>query len=203
MSVLNSQERISKILMLERNLNRLSNESLVRRPCPSIKTIFNGNKPKNRRNLKKLGIQKSNNNKTYNKPIKKPKYKTPSIQSIINNSINNEFLSLDHPNNNYNYNKPIIIPMNNFSNGNSSSTLYSINKRNNVISNNLKKSIDVISNHSKNNKLQNSINDNVMKSKKISKMSDGTNYKKPVNLNDLYNEFIANVSKILFKIFYI
>ena len=42
-----------------------------------------------------------------------------------------------------------------------------------------------------------------MKSKKISKMSDGTNYKKPVNLNDLYNEFIANVSKILFKIFYI
>jgi hypothetical protein len=201
MSVLNSQERISKILMLERNLNRLSNESLVRRPCPSIKTIFNGNKPKNRRNLKKLGIQKSNNNKTYNKPIKKPKYKTPSIQSIINNSINNEFLSLDHPNNNYNYNKPIIIPMNNFSNGNSSSTLYSINKRNNVISNNLKKSIDVISNHSKNNKLQNSINDNVMKSKKISKMSDGTNYKKPVNLNDLYNEFIANVSKIFFIIY--
>ena len=201
MSVLNSQERISKILMLERNLNRLSNESLVRRPCPSIKTIFNGNKPKNRRNLKKLGIQKSNNNKTYNKPIKKPKYKTPSIQSIINNSINNEFLSLDHPNNNYNYNKPIIIPMNNFSNGNSSSTLYSINKRNNVISNNLKKSIDAISNHSKNNKLQNSINDNVMKSKKISKMSDGTNYKKPVNLNDLYNEFIANVSKIFFIIY--
>jgi len=201
MSVLNSQERISKILMLERNLNRLSNESLVRRPCPSIKTIFNGNKPKNRRNLKKLGIQKSNNNKTYNKPIKKPKYKTPSIQSIINNSINNEFLSLDHPNNNYNYNKPIIIPMNNFSNGNSSSTLYSINKRNNVISNNLKKSIDVISNLSKNNKLQNSINDNVMKSKKISKMSDGTNYKKPVNLNDLYNEFIANVSKIFFIIY--
>lgn len=201
MSVFNSQERISKILMLERNLNRLSNESLVRRPCPSIKTIFNGNKPKNRRNLKKLGIQKSNNNKTYNKPIKKPKYKTPSIQSIINNSINNEFLSLDHPNNNYNYNKPIIIPINTFSNGNSSSTLYSINKRNNVISNNLKKSIDVISNHSKNNKLQNSINDNVMKSKKISKMSDGTNYKKPVNLNDLYNEFIANVSKIFFIIY--
>ena len=201
MSVLNSKERISKILMLERNLNRLSNETLVRRPCPSIKTIFNGNKPKNRRNLKKLGIQKSNNNKTYNKPIKKPKYKTPSIQSIINNSINNEFLSLDHPNNNYNYNKPIIIPMNNFSNGNSSSTLYSINKRNNVISNNLKKSIDVISNHSKNNKLQNSINDNIMKSKKISKMSDGTNYKKPVNLNDLYNEFIANVSKIFFIIY--
>ena len=196
MSVFNSQERISKILMLERNLNRLSNESLVRRPCPSIKTIFNGNKPKNRRNLKKLGIQKSNNNKTDNKPIKKPKYKTPSIQSIINNSINNEFLSLDHPNNNYNYNKPIIIPINTFSNGNSSSTLYSINKSNNVISNNLKKSIDVISNHSKNNKLQNSINDNVMKSKKISKMSDGTNYKKPVNLNDFYNEFIANVSKI-------
>ena len=201
MSVFNSQERISKILMLERNLNRLSNESLVRRPCPSIKTIFNGNKPKNRRNLKKLGIQKSNNNKTYNKPIKKPKYKTPSIQSIINNSINNEFLSLDHPNNNYNYNKPIIIPINTFSNGNSSSTLYSINKSNNVISNNLKKSIDVISNHSKNNKLQNSINDNVMKSKKISKMSDGTNYKKPVNLNDLYNEFIANVSKIFFIIY--
>lgn len=201
MSVFNSQERISKILMLERNLNRLSNESLVRRPCPSIKTIFNGNKPKNRRNLKKLGIQKSNNNKTYNKPIKKPKYKTPSIQSIINNSINNEFLSLDHPNNNYNYNKPIIIPINTFSNGNSSSTLYSINKSNNVISNNLKKSIDVISNHSKNNKFQNSINDNVMKSKKISKMSDGTNYKKPVNLNDLYNEFIANVSKIFFIIY--
>ena len=201
MSVFNSQERISKILMLERNLNRLSNESLVRRPCPSIKTIFNGNKPKNRRNLKKLGIQKSNNNKTYNKPIKKPKYKTPSIQSIINNSINNEFLSLDHPNNNYNYNKPIIIPINTFSNGNSSSTLYSINKSNNVISNNLKKSIDVISNLSKNNKLQNSINDNVMKSKKISKMSDGTNYKKPVNLNDLYNEFIANVSKIFFIIY--
>ena len=203
MSDFNAQERISKILMLEKSLNNLSKESIVRKPYPSIKTLFNGNYPKNRKNLKKLVSQNTNSLRTYTKRINKPKYKPPNIQSVIRNSLTNEFLNLDFPNNNHI--KPIIIPINNYSNGYTPSTLYNLdnNNKNSVIPNNLKKSVDVVSNHSINNKFINSMDENVMKIKKISKMSNGINNKKPLNLNDLYNEFIKNVSKILFNNIYI
>lgn len=201
MSGFNAQERISKILMLENTLNKLSGESIVKRPYPSIKTLFNGNNPKNRKNLKKLFSKKTKPLETYMNSINKTKYKAPSIQSVINNSLTNEFLNLDYPNNNHN--KPILI-FNNYSNVNNSQNLNNLdNNKNAVFPNNLQKSVDVVSNHSINNKLKNSMDDNVMRSKKISTMSNGIKNKKPLNINDLYNEFIEKVSKILFHIIFI
>lgn len=204
MSDFNAQERISKILMLEKTLNNLSKESNVRKPYyPLVRNIFNGQKPKNRKNLKKLVSQKTNPLKTNRKSINRTKYKAPTIQSVIQNSLKDEFLNLDYPNNNHN--KPIIIPFNNYSRWNTTSNLYNLdnNNKNVNLTNNLKKSVDVVSNHSNNKQIKNSMDDNIMKAKKISKMSNGTNNKKPLDLNDLYKEYIENVSKILFNIIYI
>ena len=128
-------------------------------------------------------------NGTYNnKSIKK----VITIESIINNSKTNEFLSLDNPNNNY---KPIIIyPLYNYVNQNSSSTIDTIKKNGNSIFNKVNNNIDEISNHSRNNKLNKSLNDiQLMKSKKASKMTNSTFHKKMINLNDLYKEYIENV----------
>ena len=128
-------------------------------------------------------------NGTYNnKSIKK----VITIESIINNSKTNEFLSLDSPNNNY---KPIIIyPLYNYVNQNSSSTIDTIKKNGNSIFNKVNNNIDEISNHSRNNKLNKSLNDiQLMKSKKASKMTNSTFHKKMINLNDLYKEYIENV----------
>ena len=104
----------------------------------------------------------------------------------------NEFLSLDNPNNNY---KPIIIyPLYNYVNQNSSSTIDTIKKNGNSIFNKVNNNIDEISNHSRNNKLNKSLNDiQLMKSKKASKMTNSTFHKKMINLNDLYKEYIENV----------
>ena len=41
-----------------------------------------------------------------------------------------------------------------------------------------------------------------MRSKKVSKMSNGTSTPKTVNLNDLYKEFIENVSIILYYLLF-
>ena len=128
-------------------------------------------------------------NGTYNnKSIKK----VITIESIINNSKTNEFLSLDSPNNNY---KPIIIyPLYNYVNQNSSSTMDTIKKNGNGIFNKVNNNIDEISNRSRNNKLNKSLNDiQLMKSKKASKMTNSTFHKKMINLNDLYKEYIENV----------
>ncbi len=128
-------------------------------------------------------------NGTYNnKSIKK----VITIESIINNSKTNEFLSLDNPNNNY---KPIIIyPLYNYVNQNSSSTMDTIKKNGNGIFNKVNNNIDEISNRSRNNKLNKSLNDiQLMKSKKASKMTNSTFHKKMINLNDLYREYIENV----------
>ena len=54
----NFQERISNIQILERDLNILSNESIVKTPYPTIKSLFYNIQPKNRKNLKKLELIK-------------------------------------------------------------------------------------------------------------------------------------------------
>ena len=223
------QERLSKIQMFENSLNILSNESMVKKPYPSIKTLFYNKMPKNRKNLKKLKSNMATHNIHNNKDRLKnylSKYKTPSIQSIINNSKTSEFLSLDHPINKYRAN---IFPSQTISNINSSSRIntlnnnnginHSINNGNNIMkikSQEINHSMSIqekMPNFSNNNKMRNSINyNNVLKSKKISKMSNADNInksndepvlnKKEVDLNDLYKEYIDNVSNIIFIILF-
>lgn len=192
MASLYYQERLSNIQILEQNLSVLPNESLVKKPYPTIKSLFYDKRPKNRKNLKNIETRKPINNQrngTYKNKLNK---KVATIESIINNSKTNEFLSLDNPNNNY---KPIIIyPLYNYVNQNSSSTIDTIKKNGNSILNKVNNNIDEISNHSRNNKLNKSLNDiQLMKSKKASKMTNSTFHKKMINLNDLYKEYIENV----------
>ena len=192
MASLYYQERLSNIQILEQNLSVLPNESLVKKPYPTIKSLFYDKRPKNRKNLKNIETRKPINNQrngTYKNKLNK---KVATIESIINNSKTNEFLSLDNPNNNY---KPIIIyPLYNYVNQNSSSTIDTIKKNGNSIFNKVNNNIDEISNHSRNNKMNKSLNDiQLMKSKKASKMTNSTFHKKMINLNDLYKEYIENV----------
>ena len=189
----NFQERLSNIQILEKNLNILANESIVKTPYPTIKSLFYNTKPKNRKNLKKLELIK-NENDLNGKINNLKKINRVNIESIIHNSKTSEFLSSDNP---YHFNKPkIIYCIQDYQNQNSSSTLYTVNGKNNGrISNNLKKNLDEISNNIKNNTLNKSANRlPVMESKKVSKMSNEISIQKTVNLNDLYNEFIENVS---------
>ena len=192
MASLYYQERLSNIQILEQNLSVLPNESLVKKPYPTIKSLFYDKRPKNRKNLKNIETRKPINNQrngTYKNKLNK---KVATIESIINNSKTNEFLSLDNPNNNY---KPIIIyPLYNYVNQNSSSTIDTIKKNGNSIFNKVNNNIDEISNRSRNNKLNKSLNDiQLMKSKKASEMTNSTFHKKMINLNDLYKEYIENV----------
>lgn len=196
MNSVNFQERLSNIQILERNLNILENESIVKKPYPSIKSLFYDTKPKNRKNLKKLDLIKTQNG--INGKINNTKtIKRATIESIINNSKTSEFLSSDYP---YHSHKPKLIYIQDYPNMNSSSTLYTVNPNNNGrITNKLKKSNDEISNPIKNENLNKSVHSlPVMQSKKTSKMSNGASIQKTVNLNDLYKEFIENVSIYIF-----
>ena len=131
------QEKQSNIRLFKNNLIVLSHESMVRKPHPTVKSLFYGKKPKNRKNLKKLNVQKLNNPSINRGYQNKPKYNIPSIQSIINNSKNNEFLSLDE-NPNSSFVPKIIIRPNyqNYINKNSTSTSYKVKHSNGNISNN-------------------------------------------------------------------
>ena len=102
------------------------------------------------------------------------------------------------------YQKPIIIPIQNYANQNSISTLDSIKTNNNGNNGNFgNKSLNGINGTLKtsgNNNLNKSINLNdiqLIKSRKVSGMSNrskNSNNKKPINLNDLYKEYLENVS---------
>ena len=199
MNTYNYPDRISNIQILETNLNILAFESDVKKPYPSIKTLFYDRQPKNRKNLKKTLIRNVNNfihkNGAY---INKTPNNVPSIESIINNSKTDEFLSMDNPIKKYQ--QTIIIPIGNYANQNSISTLDSIKTNNNYNNGNFRNSslnnINGILNVSKNNNLNKSVNSNdipVIKSRKMSGMS---NHSKPksINLNDLYKEYKENVS---------
>ena len=193
MNGFNSQEAISKFFLLENKLNKLSNESFVRKPYPSNKSLFNGKKPKNRRNLKIITL-KTDINKTIKKSLIKPKYNPPSIQSIINNSMTQEFLSLD--NSNINNNTTYIIPINTLPKMTSSIPLNKVQKRNSVISINSKKGIDnPPSNHSNNYNIINKTNNTISNSE----INNEIDIKKTINLNDLYKEYTENVSILFFN----
>jgi hypothetical protein len=209
-------ERSSRIQMLESIINMLSHESMVRTPCPTVKNLFFDKEPKNRKNLKKINQKNIENNMNSIQKKKIQKYRLPTIKSVIKNSLNNEFLSSDNPN--YKYQPKIIKSNINYSFNsfnNYSQTLYNQTNHNNIngfngmhlnnkkVDNNSLVIKDNISHNSKNNLLGNTINGN----NAFAKMNNGNdinenNYtppiinKKSVDLNDLYNEYIENVSII-------
>lgn len=198
--MLKFQERKSKIEALQKNINIINTESKVRKPHPSITTLFNGKHPKNRKNLKKLDVKipQVNNKNVQKKILPRP----PSIQSLITNSKNEEFLSIEKP---LKYNGYRIIPLTLFSSS-SSSTLSSVNhfqsnkntvKINNNTSINQNNGIDY-----------RFLNSNgslpILEKPKISNLSQNAKSEIEVkvekNLNELYQEFIQNVSEIIYLI---
>lgn len=214
---LNFQERSSKIQMLENILNMLSHESMVKTPCPTVKNLFYDKKPKNRNNLKQIQPKKMKNKMNGTQLSKRQSYKLPSIQSVITNSINNEFLSSEYQSNKYqpkvnhslqvysfhNYPQRFITPNNTNSFINTNGT--NINNRRLNGASIIK---DNISNNSRLYSMRNTVNGNNI----LSKINNGINEhesniepiepivnKKPVDLNDLYKEYIENVSIILIK----
>ena len=193
------KERKSKIEMIQQNINIINNEVKVRRPHPSIKSLFNGQTPKNRKNLKKLEVLLPKENKN---DKKEKRLRPPSIQSLITNSKNDEFLSIEKTNN---YGQK-IIPIMHFS---SSSTLYSLkanklnrNQSNNTIinDNNNKNIVNHIKNNNTNNEFLNSAKTiPVLADKKLSKMSkkkkSNISVQQQKDLNQLYKEYTENVRK--------
>ncbi len=193
-------ERKSKIESLQKNINIITTESKVRKPHPSIKTLFNGSHPKNRKNLKKLDIR-LNNIKKNEKINLSPKRE--SIQSLIKISKTEEFLTQEKPNN---YNGIKIIPLKNFS---SSSTLYSLNNNNNKNNFNNNNSNNLV-NGNYTNSNNNLINLDLaylnsadslplLKEKKMSTKKESIiEIQKEKDLNELYQEYVHNVSKSKF-----
>ena len=193
-------ERKSKIESLQKNINIITTESKVRKPHPSIKTLFNGSHPKNRKNLKKLDIRLNNIKK--NEKINLSS-KRESIQSLIKISKTEEFLTQEKPNN---YNGIKIIPLKNFS---SSSTLYSLNNNNNNNNFNNNNSNNLV-NGNYTNSNNNLINLDLaylnsadslplLKEKKMStKKKSIIEIQKEKDLNELYQEYVHNVSKSKF-----
>ena len=194
-------ERKSKIESLQKNINIITTESKVRKPHPSIKTLFNGSHPKNRKNLKKLDIRLNNIKKTEKINLSP---KRESIQSLIKISKTEEFLTQEKPNN---YNGVKIIPLKNFS---SSSTLYSLNNNNNNNYNNNNSNNFMNGNNSNMNSNNNLINLDLaylnsadslplLKEKKMSaKKKSIIEIQKEKDLNELYKEYVHNVSKSKF-----
>ena len=193
------EERKSKIESLQKNINIITVESKVRKPHPSIKTLFNGSHPKNRKNLKKLDIR-LNNIKKNEKINLSPKRE--SIQSLIKISKTEEFLTQEKPNN---YNGIKIIPLKNFS---SSSTLYSLNNNNNNNFNNNNSNNLVNGNYTNSNNnlinldlayLNSADSLPLLKEKKMStKKKSIIEIQKEKDLNELYQEYVHNVSKSKF-----
>jgi hypothetical protein len=192
-------ERKSKIESLQKNINIITIESKVRKPHPSIKTLFNGSHPKNRKNLKKLDIRLNNIKKTEKINLSP---KRESIQSLIKISKTEEFLTQEKPNN---YNGIKIIPLKNFS---SSSTLYSLNNNNNNNFNNNNSNNLVNGNYTNSNNnlinldlayLNSADSLPLLKEKKMStKKKSIIEIQKEKDLNELYQEYVHNVSKSKF-----
>lgn len=192
------QERKSKVEEMQNNILISNAETTVQKPHRTVKTLFNGNNPKNRKNLKKLCFVEKDIEKN---DLKKTLPRMPSIQSLITNSKKEEFLSLEKPN--Y-FQSHKTIPLVNFS---SSSTLLTLNNNNNSnLYQNQNQNIvnNTLNNGNNNNFDYNYLNSNeslpLMINKKESKMSKKTKSfngpQKEKDLNQLYQEFLENVSKI-------
>ena len=184
----------------QNSIKIINKELIVRKPHPSIKTLFNGKHPKNRLNLKNFNKIKVSKQK--NEANKIPKNPQP-IKALIRSSLDNEFL---YPvkQNNVGNNKPLCLM-----NYSSSSTLYSMNANQlkNFHSNkNIPNNILNKTNINTNNNMFNSTGSlPLLDAKSNNKLLNKTNSiietKKEKDLNQLCQEYIQNVS--FFNIIYI
>ena len=186
----------------QNSIKIINKELIVRKPHPSIKTLFNGKHPKNRLNLKNFNKIKVSKQK--NEANKIPKNPQP-IKALIRSSLDNEFL---YPvkQNNVGNNKPLCLK-----NYSSSSTLYSMNTNqlknfhsNKNIPKNILNKTNI--NTNTNNNLFNSTGSlPILDAKSTTKLLNKTNsiieIKQEKDLNQLYQEYIQNVS--FFNIIYI
>ena len=184
----------------QNSIKIINKELIVRKPHPSIKTLFNGKHPKNRLNLKNFNKIKVSKQK--NEANKIPKNPQP-IKALIRSSLDNEFL---YPVKQNNVGNNKLLCLMNYS---SSSTLYSMNANqlknfhsNKNIPNNILNKTDINTN---NNMFNSTGSLPLLDAKSNNKLLNKTNSiietKKEKDLNQLYQEYIQNVS--FFNIIYI
>ena len=193
----NSFSNREKIEKLQNSINIINNELKVSKPQPSIKSLFNGKRPKNRLNLKNIKPKITQKNKIDIKKISQNNF--PSIKSLIKSSKDNEFLN---PDKTYNFKSAKIIPI---ITQPSSPSLYSLKSNNNINHFSSNKNNNIINNAFNNNLNLKQFNSTESLPKLDTKPStqSSNETKSTLNniqekdLNQLYQEYIQNVSKYL------
>ena len=190
----NSFSNREKIEKLQNSINIINNELKVSKHQTSIQSLFNGNRIKNRLNLKNIKPKITQKNKIDIKKISQNNF--PSIKSLIKSSKDNEFLN---PDKTYNFKSAKIIPI---IAQPSSSSLYSLKSNNNINHLNSNKNNNIINNAFNNNLNLKQFNSTESLPKLDTKPStqSSNETKSTLNniqekdLNQLYKEYIENVS---------
>ena len=190
----NSFSNREKIEKLQNSINIINKELKVHKPQPSIKSLFNDKRPKNRLNLKNIKPKITQKNKIDIKKISQNNF--PSIKSLIKSSKDNEFLN---PDKTYNFKSAKIIPI---ITQPSSSSLYSLKSNNNINHFSSNKNNNIINNAFNNNLNLKQFNstESLLKldTKPSTQSSNETkstlNIIQEKDLNQLYQEYIENVS---------
>ena len=190
----NSFSNREKIEKLQNSINIINKELKVHKPQPSIKSLFNDKRPKNRLNLKNTKPKITQKNKIDIKKISQNNF--PSIKSLIKSSKDNEFLN---PDKTYNFKSAKIIPI---IAQPSSSSLYSLKSNNNINHFSSNKNNNIINNAFNNNLNLKQFNstESLLKldTKPSTQSSNETkstlNIIQEKDLNQLYQEYIENVS---------
>ena len=190
----NSFSNREKIEKLQNSINIINKELKVHKPQPSIKSLFNDKRPKNRLNLKNIKPKITQKNKIDIKKISQNNF--PSIKSLIKSSKDNEFLN---PDKTYNFKSAKIIPI---ITQPSSSSLYSLKSNNNINHFSSNKNNNIINNAFNNNLNLKQFNSTEslpkLDTKPSTQSSNETkstlNIIQEKDLNQLYQEYIENVS---------
>ena len=190
----NSFSNREKIEKLQNSINIINKELKVHKPQPSIKSLFNDKRPKNRLNLKNTKPKITQKNKIDIKKISQNNF--PSIKSLIKSSKDNEFLN---PDKTYNFKSAKIIPI---IAQPSSSSLYSLKSNNNINHFSSNKNNNIINNAFNNNLNLKQFNSTEslpkLDTKPSTQSSNETkstlNIIQEKDLNQLYQEYIENVS---------
>ena len=179
MKNLHFQKKDLNMDIIQKKINIINKELIIRKPHLSIKTLFNGKNPQNRKNLKKNEIRI---------PIIKPKKEIKRsahppiiIESIINDSKNLEFLSPDS------YNNLNFL---------SSSSIYTVNSPKNYIPNGVNNTLKYKYLNSTDsfgiNKIKNQSQLSTYDDKEGDKTAESKTASK--DLNQLYQKYINDVS---------
>ena len=190
----NSFSNREKIEKLQNSINIINKELKVHKPQPSIKSLFNDKRPKNRLNLKNIKPKITQKNKIDIKKISQNNF--PSIKSLIKSSKDNEFLN---PDKTYNFKSAKIIPI---ITQPSSSSLYSLKSNHNINHFSSNKNNNIINNAFNNNLNLKQFNSTEslpkLDTKPSTQSSNETkstlNIIQEKDLNQLYKEYIENVS---------